>query len=414
VLAESPLSSSGGTNPTISIANASTTTKGAVQLNNNINSTSTTEAATANAAKTAYDRGSQGITDAAAAATTANAALSRAGGTMTGFITTHADPTDPLHVANKRYVDGMVQGLDIKGSVRVATTANSDLATLNTAVDGVTLIAGDRVLVKNQTNATANGIWVAGPGVWSRASDADTAAKLHDGSFVFVEQGGQAGTGWVLTTDNPINLGTTALTFTQFSAASSAIAGNGLTASNNVFNVVGTADRIVSNADSIDIASTYAGQNTITTLGTVGTGTWNATIITPAKGGTGVDNTGKTITLGGNLTTSGANALTFTTTGATNVTLPTTGTVLTSANGVTTINGVSGAHTGVAKKATGSVTLVANTAANITHNLNSQAVLVQVFTSSWELVEMDVTNNAVNTVSLTSSVAGTYNWVVIG
>jgi hypothetical protein len=308
----------------------------------------------------------------------------------------------------------MVQGLDIKGSVRAATTTNITLVTVGTAVDGVTLIAGDRVLVKNQTTASENGIYVAGSGNWARASDADTAAKLHDGSFVFVEQGGQAGTGWVLTTDNPITLGTTALTFTQFSAASSAIAGNGLTASNNVFNVVGTANRIVSDVDSIDIASTYVGQTSITTLGTVGTGTWNATIITPAKGGTGVDNTGKTITLGGNLTTSGANALTFTTTGATNVTLPTTGTVLTSANGVTTINGVSGAHTGVAKKATGSVTLVANTAANITHNLNSQAVLVQVFTSSWELVEMDVTNNAVNTVSLTSSVAGTYNWVVIG
>jgi hypothetical protein len=415
VTGTAPIASSGGATPAISIAAASTSGSGAVQLSDSISSTSTSLAATANAAKTAYDRGSQGITDAAAAATTANNALPKAGGTMTGFITTHADPTTDLHVANKRYVDGVAQGLDIKGSVRVATTAQLTLVTVGTAVDGVTLIAGDRVLVKNQTTASENGIYVAGAGNWARAADADTAAKLHDGAFVFVEQGTQAGTGWVLTTDNPITIGTTALTFTQFSAASSAIAGNGLTATNNVFNVVGTANRIVSNADSIDIASTYVGQNTITTLGTVTTGTWNGSVIAGQYGGTGVNNSGKTITLGGNLTTSGAHTTTLTTTGNTTVTLPTTGTLLTSTTGVTTVNGSSGAITNVAKKATGSITLVANTAQAFTHNLGSQSVLVQVFTNpGWEMVEMDHTNTTTNTTTLTSSVAGTYNWVAIG
>jgi len=85
-------------------------------------------------------------------------------------------------------------------------------------------------------------------------------------------------------------MGTTALPFTQFSGAGQVIAGTGMTKTGNTLNVNGTANRITANADDIDIASTYVGQTSITTLGTVATGTWNATIIGKAYGGTGVDN----------------------------------------------------------------------------------------------------------------------------
>jgi len=109
----------------------------------------------------------------------------------------------------------------------------------------------------------------------------------------------------------------------------SSVAGDGLTFNSGVLDVGGTTDRISVSADSIDIASTYVGQTSITTLGTITTGTWQGDIISPEYGGTGVDNGAKTITLGGNFVTSGANDLTLTTTGTTDVTLPTTGTLAT-------------------------------------------------------------------------------------
>jgi len=90
----------------------------------------------------------------------------------------------------------------------------------------------------------------------------------------------------LFTTNDTVTLGTTALTFAQFSGAGQITAGDGLTKTGNTINAVGTADRITVNSDSIDIASTYAGQNTITTLGTVTTGTWQSTDIGIAYGGT--------------------------------------------------------------------------------------------------------------------------------
>jgi hypothetical protein len=106
--------------------------------------------------------------------------------------------------------------------------------------------------------------------------------------FTFVEEGAvNQDSGWVMTTNGPVTLGTTGLAFTQFSGAGSVTAGAGLTKDGNTLDVGGTADRITVNADSVDIASTYAGQNTITTLGTVTTGTWSASAVAVANGGTG-------------------------------------------------------------------------------------------------------------------------------
>ena len=158
-------------------------------------------------------------------------------------------------------------------------------------IDGVTLVAGDRVLLKDQSTASENGIYVAvasGAGAAPRATDADTSAEVTTGMFTFVSEGTvNADNGFVLTTNDTITLGTTNLTFVQFSGAGQITAGAGLTKSGNTLDVVGTAARITVNADSVDIASTYVGQSSITTLGTITTGIWNGTDVAVADGGSG-------------------------------------------------------------------------------------------------------------------------------
>lgn len=201
-----------------------------------------------------------------------------------------ADPTSSQDAATKAYVDSVAQGIDIKASAKAASTANVSLAAPGAAIDGVTLAATDRVLLKNQTTASENGLWIfngaAAP--MTRATDADNGTKLNSGAFVFVEQGtANSDTGWVMTTDGAITIGSTALTWTQFSGAGSFVDGNGLVLTGNVLDIVGTANRIVATANSLDIDANYAGQTSITTLGTIGTGVWNGTEISVAKGGTG-------------------------------------------------------------------------------------------------------------------------------
>lgn len=172
-------------------------------------------------------------------------------------ITGLADPVDPQDAATKAYVDASRLGLDVKESVKAATTANITLSGEQT-IDGVALVNGDRVLVKNQTTASANGIYTVASGAWARATDFNTSTKVTPGAFTFVEQGSaNADSGWVLTTDGAITLGTTALAFSQFSGAGQIDAGAGLTKSGNTL-AVGTASaqRIVVNADNIDLATT--------------------------------------------------------------------------------------------------------------------------------------------------------------
>lgn len=204
-----------------------------------------------------------------------------------------ADPTDPAHAATKAYVDAARSGLDVKQSVRAATTApinlSSDLENGDTLDTTVTLATGDRVLVKNQSTASENGIYVVqASGAAVRATDFDGAGEVSGGAFTFVEEGTtNADSGWVVTSNGALTVGTSAINWAQFSGAGQITAGAGLTKAGNTIDAVGTSDRITVNADSIDIASTYVGQSSITTLGTVTTGTWSATDVAVSAGGTG-------------------------------------------------------------------------------------------------------------------------------
>jgi hypothetical protein len=199
-------------------------------------------------------------------------------------------------LATVAYVDAAVQGLDIKESVRVATTSNINLTSGSpvSEIDGVALSfpSVTRVLVKNQTNPAENGIYEHkqastgdGGNTWTRTDD---ALEITPGTFVFVEEGTVNGdAGFVVSTNGAITVGTTNITWTQFSGAGQVTAGAGLTKTGNTLDAVGTADRITVNADSIDISSTYAGQTSIVTLGTVATGTWQGNAVAVAYGGTG-------------------------------------------------------------------------------------------------------------------------------
>lgn len=137
------------------------------------------------------------------------------GGTLTGALTLAADPASALQAATKQYVDNLAAGLDVKASVRAATTANITLSGAQT-IDGVSVIAGDRVLVKDQSTASQNGIYVAAAGSWTRATDMDAWAEVP-GANCWVEEGtANADRSWVCTSNAGGTIGSTAITWTQF------------------------------------------------------------------------------------------------------------------------------------------------------------------------------------------------------
>ena len=193
--------------------------------------------------------------------------------------TATADPTTANQLCRKAYVDAVAQGIDAKASVRVATTAALASCTYSNgtsgvgatltatangafpAVDGITLALNERILVKDQASGLQNGIYYLSqvgtggtPWILTRATDADTASEMTGGAFAFVEEGTtNADSGWICTTDGAVTMGTTALTWTQFSGAGQITAGAGLTKTGNTLDVQVDGSTIEINTDTLRV-----------------------------------------------------------------------------------------------------------------------------------------------------------------
>jgi hypothetical protein len=170
-------------------------------------------------------------------------------------VATPAEGDAANRVASKGYVDGVAQGLDIKDSCKAATTANITLSGTQT-IDGISIVADDRVLVKDQSTQTENGIYICAAGAWSRAADFATGAA-EAGAFTFVEQGTVNGdNGFVCTSDKGSDIvGTNNIVFSQFSGAGQITAGSGLTKSGNTLNVAVDDSSIEISSDALQVKS---------------------------------------------------------------------------------------------------------------------------------------------------------------
>ena len=274
-----------------------------------------------------------------------------------------ATPSNGTDAVNKSYVDNLVSGMNWKAAVRAATTTNGTLATAfanGQVIDGITLATGDRILIKNQTTQTENGIYtVNASGAPTRATDLDASAEFV-AATVFVTTGtANADTGWNQITDSVV-VGTSNIVWVQISSSGGSppntrqvIAGAGLTgggalSADVTLNAVAADGSIVVAADSIAV-------------GYAGSGGTNGTAVTAARS----DHT----------------------------------------------------HTGLVKRATQAVNAATSTA--ITHNFGTKDVLVQVYrvATPWDTVECDVERTDVNTVTVrftTAPAASEYNVVIFG
>lgn len=353
-----------------------------------------------------------------------------------------AEPSNPLDAANKAYVDAARSGLDVKQSVHVATTGPINLASdLNTGdtIDGHVLETGDRVLVKDQVSGSENGIYVvSASGTAQRSLDADTSAEVTSGLFTFVTNGTQYGdTGWVLSTNNPITLGTTPLTFVQFSGTGQIVAGEALEKDGATLNVLVDGTSIEVHNDELRIASGAAGAGLSASAGVL-------SVVPHINGGLeisddelqikinssvdGLQTSSAGLALTGDLAGDG---LTFTngvlsrnainlaqgsddTTGTLPIDQGGTGQVSASAaRGALAETPSSGANTStptlarVAYKAVGDGV---NTSYTVTHNFNTRAVVVQVYDSSnYDTVIADVERTTADSVVVSFSVAPASN-----
>lgn len=388
--------------------------------------------------------------------------------TFPGTVTLNADPTQALQAATKQYVDAVAEGLHIHASVDAATTANiSDFDNPPATIDGVTLTDQMRVLVKNQSTQSQNGIYVYDLATTAlvRASDFNSAAEIAGGDFVFVTGGGTYdNTGWVQT--EAVNtVGTDAIIWQQFSGAGTYLNGNGLTLTGNIFAIDTAVTADLSTAQTLTnktltsptVSGLYLSDNNIVIEGTNdthemtlaftdptadrtitfpdATGTVaftaditsaiNALSTTDIEEGTNLYYTDERAqdAIGLNLTGSnslsaiyndGTGAFAFDTTLATT-------SYLSKASGLAV--DVSALETKLVtdsftKKATANVGNASATSFAVEHNLNTRDVQVQVYdNATYDTVEVDVVRTDANTVTVSFATApGTnaYRVVVIG
>lgn len=335
--------------------------------------------------------------------------------TTTGTISTA--PTANTDIANKLYVDSIAQGLNPKQAVKCATTVNITLSGLQT-IDTYTTLAGDRVLVKNQTTSSENGIYIAASGAWTRSADMNVWAEVP-GAYTVILNGSQAQTGWVCTASDTGTIGVTAMPWVQFSGSATYYAGTGLTLAANTFSITNTGVTAASyGSASKTLTATVNAQGQLTALsasdiaiantqvsglGTMSTQNANAVAITGGAidgatigGTTAAAITGTTITANTQFTGSGA-GLTGTASSLSIGGNAATATTATSATTATTATNLAGGATGSVpyQASSGSTSMLAA-------GSNGQVLTLAAGIPSWATP----TTGTVTSVSGTGTVSG--------
>ncbi|MCI4435704.1 MAG: hypothetical protein JHC33_02685, partial [Ignisphaera sp.] len=351
-----------------------------------------------------------------------------------GKLTASYVPTADNDVTNKLYVDTMSVGLrDFKDSV-VAATVNAGNITLAggapNSLDGVSLAANNRILVKNQTNAAENGIYYVATlgtganGTWTRTTDADASTEVTLGLYVFVEGGSAANKGaWVLSSANanPIVLNTTLLTFSKFSNLSDLAAGNGIDITTNTVSVKVNASTTYlqyaipyfDTTSSINRIALPTVNNQVLLGLTAGAPFFSKLVLTPpATNATITIADTKTFTVNNSLTLAGADAKTINF-GSYSFTLVTTKDAVTY-----NISGTSSSSATQYLPTKYYTTITGTGPHTVTHNLGTKDVTVAVYDNSDNLVVCDVVTTSTTVVTLTwgygAPGASTFRVVVIG
>jgi hypothetical protein len=299
-----------------------------------------------------------------------------------------ADPTSASDAATKGYVDSAALGLDVHASVRAASTANVVVASglvNGVAIDGITIATGDRILLKNQTAPAENGVYVtAASGAAARAADLNSSANYLSGIFVFVEQGtANAAAGFIVTTQGSITVGTTSVTWTQMSGATSYTAGSGLLLTGTVFSLkVDGTTVYVDGSGNTAVKSSATANQTLLSNGSSTTPTWGALPIGNANAVSGQ----LAIANGG---TAGSTAAT------------------------------ARANLGATTKFSGSIGDGSSTTIDVAHGLGTTDVIVQVHdgTTPFEIVQVEAKvkdSNTVTVIFATAPATNRYRVAVIG